>query len=136
MWQEALGHTVEVHQRGLILHEEFPIIGCSPDGWVVFSCKCCEGKEVILEIKCPTKLENSFKCFDNLEPKLEYCTQLNVQMAVCKVKEAHFFVFCSDTLFSCAFVQYDSCAFEEFKDVIISMYKESVISELLLRLSR
>lgn len=37
LWQEALGHTVEVHQWGLILHDEFPIIGCSPDGWAVFS---------------------------------------------------------------------------------------------------
>ena len=92
VWQEALGHTVEVRQRGLVLHEEFPVIACSPDDLAVFSCRCCKGKEVILEIKCPTKLENSFKCFDSLEPKLEYCTQLNVQMTVCHVKEAHFFL--------------------------------------------
>lgn len=134
-WQEALGHTLEVRQRGLVLFEEFPFIGCSPDGVASFSCKCCEGKEVLLEIKCPTKLDNSFKNYDTLEPKLEYLTQVNVQMAVCHVKEAHFFVYCSDISFCCAVVNYNSGAFDDFKDSIISIYKERVISELLLRLS-
>lgn len=64
--------------------------------------KCCEGKEVLLEIEYPVKLENLN--FATLELKLEYSTHLNVQMAVCNIKKAHSFVYCSDISFSCTVV--------------------------------
>lgn len=69
----------------------------------------------------------------NLEPKLENCTQRANGCVSCK--RGPFFVLIVVILFRCAVVHYNSCAFEEPKDAIISIYKERVLSELLLRLS-
>ncbi|KAL1436227.1 hypothetical protein MTO96_049855 [Rhipicephalus appendiculatus] len=132
-WMEAQGHELTIKTVGLILHPEFPFIACSPDGIVSFSCRCCAGKEIILEIKCPQKLENSFANFDDLEPKREYLTQLQVQMGVCGKMQADFFVYNAPLLFCGTTVDFNSSIFEGFKDTIIEVYKTKILRELVTR---
>lgn len=134
-WKEAQGHQLVVETMGLVLHPEFSFIACSPDGKATFSCSCCEGKEVLLEIKCPVKLENSFSNFELLQPKREYVTQLQAQMGICGVQQADFFVFHSATSFCCAAVDYDKSIFESSKETIVDIYKGGAISELISRVT-
>lgn len=66
--QMLQGHQVTLMQAGFVVLEEIPVTGCSPDVIVACSCKCCEGKEVLFEIKCPQQLKNSFSNFDTRTP--------------------------------------------------------------------
>ncbi|KAG0417185.1 hypothetical protein HPB47_005821 [Ixodes persulcatus] len=69
------GHCPRIENSGLVIWEQMPIMGGSPDGIVVFECECCRGKRVLLEVKCPEVLQNSF-CQKTGEPQYVYYTQM------------------------------------------------------------
>lgn len=130
---ESEGHRAVIRNVGLMLLKEFPLIGCSPDGVCTFSCECCLGKVVLLEVKCPEKLENSFSNFKDRELKPLYATQVNVQMGVCGISISHFFVYVSEVSHCLCEVQFDATEFEMFKEPIVEIYKVQIIDELLHR---
>ncbi|CAN7995713.1 unnamed protein product, partial [Ixodes hexagonus] len=86
------GHQASLKEVGFSLSKDVPILGCSPDGVVTFACDCCEGQVVLLEVKCPTKLENSFSNFEKRALKREYKAQVNVQMGIVGITKAHVFI--------------------------------------------
>ncbi|KAG0419359.1 hypothetical protein HPB47_004173, partial [Ixodes persulcatus] len=69
------GHCPRIENSGLVIWEQMQIMGGSPDGIVVFECECCRGKRVLLEVKCPEVLQNSF-CQKTGEPQYVYYTQM------------------------------------------------------------
>ncbi|XP_064461561.1 uncharacterized protein LOC135371436 isoform X1 [Ornithodoros turicata] len=85
---QSQGHIVEVSQSGFMISQQCPVMGCSPDGIVNFHCRCCEGVQKVLEIKCPQKIENSFT---NLKPKPSYFTQIQVIMGIFGINACDFF---------------------------------------------
>lgn len=46
------GYHPRIENSELIIYEQMPITASSPDGFVVFKCECCQGKRVLLEVKC------------------------------------------------------------------------------------
>ncbi|KAM7290207.1 uncharacterized protein ISCGN_026869 [Ixodes scapularis] len=57
---KSRGHTCTVEDRGLLIWNEFPVMGCSVDGLVTFTCACCKGEKRILEIKCLNTVKKAF----------------------------------------------------------------------------
>ncbi|KAG0443760.1 hypothetical protein HPB47_014559 [Ixodes persulcatus] len=57
---KSRGHTCTVEDRGLLIGNEFPVMGCSVEGLVTFTCACCKGEKPILEIKCLNAVKNAF----------------------------------------------------------------------------
>ncbi|XP_064479388.1 uncharacterized protein LOC135392609 [Ornithodoros turicata] len=123
-------HDVDVKKVGLVLYKDIPFIGCSPDGIVEFTCECCASKRVILEIKCPVKIENSFTNYSKRKIKRDYATQMNVQMGICGVYEAHFFVFVDTLCFELEKVMFNATDFASFCKVICEVYDQYVLTEL------
>ena len=87
-------HECEVTKSGLVICEDRPFLGVSPDGCV--KCKCC-GRGLV-EIKCPYKfregtLEDAMKDTDfyighdyQLKETHKYFSQVQLQMYVCDVQ--------------------------------------------------
>lgn len=89
-----------LRQSGLIIHQDHPFLGASPDG--IVSCDCCG--QGILEVKCPSKhrdlhpkdissREKDF-CLDGTQLKHShpYFSQVQFQMAVAKMAYCDFVV--------------------------------------------
>lgn len=129
----AAGHEASIEEVGLLLLKDFPLVGCSPDGIVSFSCHCCKGRKVLLEVKCPGKLENAFSNFSKRQVKIEYITQVNVQMAVSGIYSTNFFVYVDKNTFCLRHIVFDAVKFEEFKETIHEVYERYVFNELLQR---
>lgn len=128
---ESLGHKLSVQTVGLVVLPEAPFIGCSPDGIVSFQCACCMGTKVLLEVKCPTKLENAFLNFDAKSLKRDYETQVNVQMGVCNVKRTHFFVFVDTGCNSLIELSFDAGKFQKFVSAVSEVYTRYVVPEFI-----
>lgn len=129
-YMHTQGHEAHVKMVGLVIDRNSPYIGCSPDGVVTFTCNCCKGKEVLLEIKCLVKVENSFANFETRKIKREYVTQINVQMGVCGASKAHFFVFVSSASFHLEKVLFDEVSFNFFCGPVGKVYEKYMLKEL------
>lgn len=90
---------------GLVVDVDFPFFAVSPDGCC--ECECCG--HYLVEIKCPisiagdnSSIENLFKLSDPfikvvngeylLKTDHTYYYQIQMQMAICKLKLCHFFI--------------------------------------------
>ncbi|KAH9382183.1 hypothetical protein HPB48_013334 [Haemaphysalis longicornis] len=56
----AEGHGAKLEDHRLSIYPDCPFVGSSPDGVSAFDCSCCSGRRVLIEVKCPTKVENYF----------------------------------------------------------------------------
>lgn len=144
------GHLASLKEVGFSLSKDVPILGCSPDGVVTFACPCCEGEVILLEVKSPAKLENSFSNFEKRALKREYKTQVNVQMGIMGITKAHVFIWTeikeakgetskgkkSEAVrqeYLLCELAFEQSQFEELCGQIIKIYKKAVLHELLER---
>lgn len=84
----ADGHCPVLENRGVVIWKDFPVMGCSPDGVMSFDWECCTEKLVLLEVKCPTNLKNSFS---GCRPKPLYMMQVQVAMGILNISSCDFF---------------------------------------------
>ncbi|CAN7993992.1 unnamed protein product [Ixodes hexagonus] len=130
-------HLASMREVGFTLSGKLPILGCSPDGVVTFTCECCEGQEVLLEVKCPTKLENSFTNFEKQKRSLkrEYRAQVNVQMGILSITKAHVFVWTEQETKENHYCQcelsFERSLYEDLCSRITKLYNEHVLHDLL-----
>lgn len=117
----ADGHDVEVCKTGLVIWQQFPLMGCSPDGIVAFKCECCRARQTLLEIKCPVKVANSFS---KDKPKPDYMTQMQVQMGIVGIPTCDFFVYESPDVWRLLTVTFDEALFKECYNAVKFIYTD------------
>ena len=94
--------SIVFEERGLVVCNNFYFMGASPDGY----CYCTTCGEFLLEIKCPYKNRNfsprvaaKDHCFIDanknlqLDPKSQYYTQIQGQLAICKLQLCKLVIF-------------------------------------------
>lgn len=121
------GHIARVRTSGLVFWDQFPVMACSPDRIVTFECLCCEGRTVVLEIKCPEKLGN---CFSKENAKPHFYTQVQVQMGILGMKECDFFVYESAEVFKLLTIPFCKNYFDECVECVRDLYKEYIFIAL------
>ncbi len=134
---------MEVKECGLIVNQNYPHLGSSPDGLLSCSCGRSECGEGVLEIKCPYTLrhvhpmeaakDKSFFCelVNNkvcLKKRHSYHYQVQGQMAICRRQYCDFFVW---TLagHSCERIEFDPIFWAECEQKLNSFYLLYVVPE-------
>lgn len=127
------GHDGFIMTCGFLISKPYPFIGCSVDGIFVFTCKCCEGDKVLLEIKCPKETENAFSNKECREAKAHYRTQMNVQMGITEIHRCHFFMYhvnADQKDWRNVIVIYSEPDFINYCNVMTFLFHEYLLSEL------
>lgn len=93
----------KIQSSGLVLYNQAPYIGGSPDGFV--TCECCSNAYLI-EVKCPFRLKDTgiknwqiLEYFDgqqNLRKTHTYYNQINLYQGISGIKKAFFVVYARD----------------------------------------
>lgn len=117
----ADGHCPVLENRGVVIWKDFPVMGCSPDGVMSFDWECCTEKLVLLEVKCPTNLKNSFS---GCRPKPLYMTQVQVAMGILNISSCDFFVYRSLTEWRQVTVEFDPKYFNTCVRSVQKLYSE------------
>lgn len=123
----ADGHCPVLEKRGFVIWKDFPVMGCSPDGVVSFDCECCTEKLVLLEVKCPANLKNSFS---GCRPKPLYMTQVQVAMGILNISSCDFFVYRSLTEWRQVTVEFDPKYFNTCVHSVHKLYSEYLFLSL------
>lgn len=121
----AEGHGAKLEEHGLFIYSDYPFVGASPDGVLTFDCSCCSGRRVLIEVKCPTKVENSF-ARNSLQPLPHYYTQMQVSMGEMKIATCIFFVFAAEDTWRTTEVFFDPQYFSECIEAVRSIYTEYI----------
>ncbi|XP_029840535.2 uncharacterized protein LOC8052905 [Ixodes scapularis] len=124
---ESQGHTCIVSNRGLLVWDQFPLMGCSPDGIVTFTCECCEGKERVLEIKCPRQVANAFS---KGKPTAPFYTQIQVQMGITNIAVCDFFVYGGGENWRALTVPFDAAHFNKCAAAVYEVYERYLFATL------
>lgn len=87
-------NAITVYESGLVVSQEFPWLGASPDGIIIQP----NGEIVLLEIKCPVSgqfdvmSEPSYIINGDFKKSHEYYAQIQIQMLVCNAQNCVHFV--------------------------------------------
>ena len=123
-------------ESGRVIDAEIPYLGASPDG--IVSCSC-HGKGV-LEIKCPYKYKDSLNCWEHdnefpiekgtllMKRNHKYYYQVQLQIELCRVDFAYFYVFSSSSKESLSIVVPKD---KEFIGIVLKTLKEKFFRAIL-----
>ncbi|KAM7303375.1 uncharacterized protein ISCGN_013336 [Ixodes scapularis] len=124
---KSRGHACTVEDRGLLIWNEFPVMGCSVDGLVTFTCACCKGEKRILEIKC---LNTVKKAFSKDKPTPLFYTQVQVQMGITNIPVCDFFVYKSPEDWRALTVPFDAAHFLKCSAAVHTLYDKYIFDTL------
>ncbi|XP_064454795.1 uncharacterized protein LOC135366067 isoform X2 [Ornithodoros turicata] len=121
-------YTIE--ELGLVLHESYPFIGCSPD--VLLQCKC---ETKLVEIKCPKGMKAFMDSYTVNGKKVKrtnvYFAQVQMQMDVCKVDTCDLFVHDSEGEIFVITVPFDRTFYDDLVERCVFFFKEYILPYLL-----
>ena len=94
-----------LHATGLVLYNEAPYIGGSPDGLI--ACKCCK-EAYLVEVKCPYRLRDTglqnWRILEYLDEQQTlrrthtYFNQINLYQGILGIQKAFFVIYARDEI--------------------------------------
>ncbi|CAN7940741.1 unnamed protein product [Ixodes hexagonus] len=123
------GHCARIDNMGFMIWEEMPLLGCSPDGIVMYKCQCCLGRRTLLEVKCPNVVRNSFRK-NGEDPISSYYTQTQIGMGVTGTDSCDYFVYQSEKVWKLVNIKFNRKCFHEYVEAVRFIYLEYLFRAL------